>query len=34
VAIVVCDEDPTLSLIEKTKLDRGALKAITQENLG
>ena len=33
-AIIVCDEDPTLSLIESTRLERGALQAITEENLG
>jgi hypothetical protein len=32
--MVVCDEDPTLSLIEGTRLDRAALSTITEHNLG
>jgi hypothetical protein len=33
-ATLVCDEDPTLSLIERTRLDRRVLKAITEQDLG
>ena len=33
-AIVVCDEDPTTSLIEHSRLERGALGAITGHRLG
>jgi hypothetical protein len=33
-AIVVCDEDPTTSLIERGRLERGAIGAITEQGLG
>jgi hypothetical protein len=33
-AIIVCDEDPTASLIEKHWLERDAVRAIGEENLG
>jgi hypothetical protein len=33
-AIVVCDEDPTTSLIERSRIDRQAIEAITEGRLG
>jgi hypothetical protein len=33
-AIIVCDEDPTQSLVEHWPLKRNALLAITERNLG
>jgi hypothetical protein len=33
-AIVVCDEDPTASLIERSRVKRGTIEAITEERLG
>jgi hypothetical protein len=32
--IVVCDEDPTTSLIERRRIDRNAIAAITEDRLG
>jgi hypothetical protein len=33
-AIIVCDEDPSASLIEQNRLDRDAVRAIKEQNLG
>ena len=33
-AIVVCDEDPTTSLIERSRIDRQAIASITEGRLG
>jgi hypothetical protein len=33
-AIVVCDEDPTASLIERTRIERSTIGAITEQGLG
>jgi hypothetical protein len=33
-AIIVCDEDPTASLIEQTRLEKDAVRAIEELNLG
>jgi hypothetical protein len=33
-AIVVCDEDPTTSLIERSRIERNAIGLITEEGLG
>ena len=33
-AIVVCDEDPTTSLIERSRVQREAIEAITEQRLG
>jgi hypothetical protein len=33
-AIIVCDEDPTTSLIEHSRLEKEAIRAITEQGLG